>query len=169
MYPYNTSNERAKKSIVAARKDFPEPLANNTSLSELFSNAIADETMDSAKYKALMDYLTKNGLDDLAQLAKTMYSDESSHKMLLEAMADDDGIEYTEPSDMTEEFDFSLEGLLNNVSSEIEGARFYRDFMRVLNNENAGDTEVISDIMNDEQNHAVLNSLIYSTLLSNTK
>ncbi|MCI1959390.1 MAG: ferritin-like domain-containing protein [Clostridia bacterium] len=174
MYPYNTNTNanmntnasRKKKSIKATRKDFPEPLNNNDSLSQLFSAAMLDETKDAAKYRGMMEYLSKNGLDNLAEVAKSMYADECRHRTLLKNMADTDGIMYNEPGEITDEFDYTPEGILQDVYAEVEGARFYRDFARVLQNEDMGDIETLDEIMNDEQNHAVLNDYIYLNMLN---
>lgn len=167
MYPYNTNNDHSKRSIKAARKEFPEPLSNNDSMSQLFSNAMADESRDAVKYRNMMDYFSKNGLADLSEVAKSMYADESKHKMMLQTMADENGIEYNMPEESEEgENDFSPEGLLKNVASEIEGARFYRDFARVLRNENVEDMAIMYELMNDEQNHAVLNDYLYLRTLA---
>jgi hypothetical protein len=130
-------------------------------LSQIFSSAMADEATNAAKYKGMMEYLNRNGIGDLSEVAKSMYTDGNKHVQLLKDMAQEDGIQVKDPGNVTVDFDYTPAGILENIYSEIQGARFYRDFGNVLRNENMGNPEDVDEMMTDEQNHAVLNNYIY--------
>lgn len=152
MYPYNIDKPIQK---ATPEGSFPEPISSDERLLELMIMAMQDEVNDAAKYKKMSDDATD---EDSKDILRSIYLDENRHKVLLNEIytqlsgsgapeltaeeMDDDDISYTDQ-------------LKRNITSEVEGAKYYRDLTLMLSDEYL--KQILQSILNDEQNHSVLN------------
>lgn len=151
MYPYNIDKPIQK---ATAEGTFPEPISSDERLLELMIMAMQDEVNDATKYKKMSDNATD---EDSKDLFRSMYLDENRHKVLLNEI-------YTSlsgngaPEIVAEEMDDDIsytDQLKSNVTSEVEGAKYYRDLTLMLSDEYL--KQIVQSILNDEQNHSILN------------
>ncbi|MEA5083987.1 MAG: ferritin-like domain-containing protein [Lachnospiraceae bacterium] len=154
MYPYNIDKPIQKTSMDGS---VPEPIASDERLLELIIIAMEYEVNQATKYKQMAEATTDEESKDML---RSMYLDENRHKVLLNEI-------YTQlsgsgaPEIVAKELPLSGNYILElkrNIVWEIEEAEFYRDLTLMLNDEYL--KQILQSILNDEQNHAILNTYL---------
>ena len=154
MYPYNID-----KPIQKASPDgtFPEPISSDERLLELLIIAMEYEVDQATKYKQMAEATTDEESKDML---RSMYLDENRHKVLLNEIytqLSGSGAPEIVPEEITLSENFDSE-LKRNIVWEIEEAEFYRDLTLMLDEDYLKD--ILQSILNDEQNHAILNTYL---------
>ncbi|MDD3570781.1 MAG: ferritin-like domain-containing protein [Lachnospiraceae bacterium] len=151
MYPYNIDKPIQK----AAREgSLPVPISSDERLLELIVMAMQDEVNDATKYKKMSEETTDEESKDIL---RSMYLDENRHKVLLNEIytsLSGNGV----PEITTEKVDEKIsytDQLKKNITEEVEGARFYRDLSLMLTDDYL--KHILFSILDDEQNHSILN------------
>lgn len=158
MYKDNRDKPIKKANV---ENDIPEPVTPDSRLLALILMAIEDETAEAIKYKTLSESAPDQHARDIF---RQIYLDESRHKRLFEriytSIAGSPPPEIPIPQLPILEYS---EQLRINVLDELGEARFYRDIFLLL--ENLDYAKLVDTIINDEQNHAVLNNYLSIGLL----
>ncbi|MGE4215020.1 MAG: ferritin-like domain-containing protein [Anaerotignaceae bacterium] len=154
MYPYNID-----KPIQKASPDgtFPEPISSDERLLELLIIAMEYEVDQATKYNQMAEATTDEESKDML---RSMYLDENRHKVLLNEIytqLSGSGAPEIVPEEITLSENFDSE-LKRNIVWEIEEAEFYRDLTLMLDEDYLKD--ILQSILNDEQNHAILNTYL---------
>lgn len=129
------------------------PKSETDRLLKIINLAIQKEISEANKYKIMWERAED---EYTAGVLKTLYFDECKHKCLLEELYI--SISQTplpEPSEQPVPIVSPLTQYNQCIIDEIETARFYNDMLLMLNNPK--DISVIHSLINDEQNHAILN------------
>ncbi|MCI8342038.1 MAG: ferritin-like domain-containing protein [Firmicutes bacterium] len=154
MYPYNLdeSEKSPDKSLTAQNINYDEKLA------ELLIMAMEYEAEDAAKYKTLSSLSQKE--DDI-EILRSMFLDEVRHSKLLGEIYEK--MFGVVPQIQPKEYVFDGNNLADeynkNIVSEVESARFYRDLSNMFTDQSILNT--INSMLNDEQNHSVLNVYLF--------
>ncbi len=163
MYPYmsnaSNSSKDSEKPIKAAEKDNSSVPENDARITELILKAIASETESADGYKNLMATVV-DSRD--RETIRSMYLDELRHKKLLSAMLENPSIIPADLQYRNIDAKGIQEVLSEAIINEIEAARFYRDLAIVMEPQYPSQARTILSIMNDEQNHAVLDSYLFT-------
>ena len=151
MYPYNIDKPIQK---ATPEGSFPEPISGDERLLELMVMAMQDEVNDAAKYKKMSEGTTDEESKDIL---RSMYLDENRHKVLLNEVytsLSGNGVPEINVEEMEEKISYP-DQLKKNLTAEIEGVKFYRDLSLMLTDDYL--KHILFSILNDEQNHSVLN------------
>ena len=141
--------------------DMPEPVAPDSRLLTLILMAIEDETAEAIKYRELsLSAPDQHSRDIFRQI----YLDESRHKRLFERIYTSLSGSYPPeiPIPVLPILEYSQQ-LRVNVLDELGEARFYRDIYLLL--DVVEYAKLVNTIIDDEQNHAVLNNYLSIGLL----
>jgi len=158
MYPY--INDETKN--VFASEDELTPEIPTERISQLIQQALSEEV--SAVY--LYDTLAKNSKNDLCiEQYQSIANDNRHHiKMLKEMYKDLTGIE--PPDNWEDSVEIDIKTVNETVLNEIEAAKFYRDLLAVLEDDLLKDR--VNYIINDKQNHAILNTYLLTVCFNET-
>ncbi len=176
MYPYNPQSAEVKeeKGIISAQND--AAMADNSDISRilyLLATAINAKEKAAEKYAGILDNID-NPKD--RETARSIYLEELRGKKLLEQIKTEieeaSAAEYTEntsgpeiekdetfPPETTHPLSAAFNGM---ITAEIESARFFRDLASVLEPYYSEYADTVLSIMNDDQNHAVLDTMLYT-------
>ena len=176
MYPYNPQSAEVKeeKGIISAQND--AAMADNSDINRilyLLATAINAKEKAAEKYAGILDNID-NPKD--RETARSIYLEELRGKKLLEQIKseieDAHSMEYTEdtsgpeivkdetfPPEATHPLSAAFNGM---ITAEIESARFFRDLASVLEPYYSEYADTVLSIMNDDQNHAVLDTMLYT-------
>jgi len=158
MYPYINDEQ---KTVFAAAEEIEAEIPAER-ISQLIQQALSEEV--SAVY--LYDTLAKNSKNDLCiQQYQSIANDNRHHiKMLKEMYKLLTGIE--PPDNREDSMEIDIKTVNETVLNEIEAAKFYRDLLTVLENDMLKDG--INYIINDKQNHAILNTYLLTVCFNET-
>ena len=155
MYPYNTEMPIKK---AGNENLFAQNSNNDEKLAELMIMAIEEEANDEQKYKALAAAAVK---EEDVEILRSIFLDESRHKKLLGEIYEE--LYGVVPQVKAKEYNFEGADLAakynKNIISEVQAARFYRDLANMFTDQEIINT--IMSILNDEQNHSVLNVYLF--------
>ena len=177
MYPYNAQSAETKdeKGIIAAQNHVSS--ANSEDISrilDLLTSAVSAKEKAAEKYAGILDmiYSPKD-----RETVRSIYLEELRGKKLLEQIkseieeiSNDHLTEETEETIETEkdetfppEDSDTLSGAFNGmITAEIESARFFRDLASVMEPYYSDYANTVLSIMNDDQNHAILDTMLYT-------
>ena len=165
MYPYMSNNSGEKeKNISAAQKNGND----NSRTAELISSAIKNKYKAADTYKKIADNTSDS---EQEAVIRSIYNEEIKNIELLKEL-------YTELADNNfdntdTEFDIELDfGNMSEIfktmcKAEIESAGFFRDLSIIAKDMPDNFSETFLIIMNDEQNHSVLDSLMFTECMFN--
>lgn len=176
MYPYNPQSAELKevKGVIAAQND--ASMADNEDINRilyLLTTAVNAKEKAAQKYAGILDNI--NNPKD-RETVRSIYLEELRGKKLLEQIKteieQEHSAEYTEYTLETEiekdetfppEAKHPLSDAFNGmITAEIESARFFRDLASVMEPYYDDYTDTVLSIMNDDQNHAVLDTMLYT-------
>lgn len=165
MYPYISDNsDKNIKNISAAQK-----YAFDTKrIAELIESAIENKYKAADTYKKIAD-----NTSDIEQEAviRSIYNEEIKNIELLKELYTD--ITGSNFDDTDTEFNIELDfGNMSEIfktmcKAEIESAGFFRDMAEITKDIPDNFSETLLVIMNDEQNHSVLDSLMFTECMFN--
>lgn len=154
MYPYNIDKPIQK---ATPEGSFPEPISSDERLLALIIIAMEYEVDQATTYKEMFEASTD---EETRDILRSMYLDENRHKVLLNEV-------YTQlsgagaPEIIPKEVNLNpnnVDQLKRNILWEIGEAELYRDLTLMLDDDYLKD--IIQSILNDEQNHAILNTYL---------
>ena len=174
MYPYNAQSAETKdeKGIIAAQNHVSS--ANSEDISrilDLLTSAVSAKEKAAEKYAQILDmiYSPKD-----RETVRSIYLEELRGKKLLEQIkseieeiSNDHLTEETVETEKDETFPpeetGTLSGAFNGmITAEIESARFFRDLASVMEPYYSDYANTVLSIMNDDQNHSVLDTMLYT-------
>ena len=165
MYPYISDNsDKNIKNISAAQK-----YAFDTKrIAELIESAIENKYKAADTYKKIAD-----NTSDIEQEAviRSIYNEEIKNIELLKELYTD--ITGSNFDDTDTEFNIELDfGNMSEIfktmcKAEIESAGFFRDMAEITKDMPDNFSETLLVIMNDEQNHSVLDNLMFTECIFN--
>ncbi len=146
MYPYMNN-----KPIFATETPVLEPEESTSRFALLIEEAVAEENLSILQYDALAKAANNK---ECADIYTSMANDDRYHiKLLQEVYKELTGIKMP-----IRDAENAPENKTSHVLNEIETAKFYRDL--AFSTENNQFTNTFNLIMNDKQNHALLNMYI---------
>lgn len=154
MYPYNIDKPIHKTNVDGP---FPEPISGNERLLDLLIIAMEYEVDQAMTYKEMFDSTAD---EESRDILRNMYLDENRHKVLLNEVYTQiagTGAPEIVPNDVEIDPNFTTQ-LKRNILWEIGEAEFYRDLTLMLDDDYL--KGIIQSILNDEQNHAILNTYL---------
>ncbi len=174
MYPYNAQSAEAKdeKGIISAQNDvFPSNSQDISRILDLLESAVSAKEKAAEKYSKILDtvYSPKD-----RETVRSIYLEELRGRKLLEQIKseieDMSNISSSEETFQTEndetfmpEETETLSGAFNSmITAEIESARFFRDLASVMEPYYSSYAKTVLSIMDDDQNHAVLDTMLYT-------
>ena len=153
MYPYNINHDRSdqEKPLVMAQ--------NNTTLTELLTEAIADETHDGMYYERLSELISDAGDKNIVW---DIHLDEVRHRGLFSDIYRIlTGNEPPEPEEMD---DMPTGNLADDISKgligETDAMEFYYQILLALTDPDM--RSILGQIITDESRHAHLMSYLFS-------
>ena len=174
MYPYNAQSAETKdeKGIIAAQNDVSSSSSEDINrILDLLTSAVSAKEKAAEKYAEILDmiYSPKD-----RETVRSIYLEELRGKKLLEQikseieeMSNNHSTEETVETEKDETFppeeSDTLSGAFNNmITAEIESARFFRDLASVMEPYYNDYANTVLSIMNDDQNHAILDTMLYT-------
>lgn len=165
MYPYMSNNSDEKEKYISAAQK------NDTDTSrtaELLSSAIKTKQNVANTYKAIGDN-TEN--TEQKAIIHGIYTEEVKNTELLKELYND----LTGGNFDNTDTEFNVELDFKNMSeifktmckAEIESAGFFRDLSIITKDMPDNFSETLLIIMNDEQNHSVLDNLMFTECIFN--
>ena len=159
MYPYTSGSlKNCEKNISAAEKGRLLEPESDLRITELIKSAVKAKNSAAEGYKNLMSKISDSSD---RETVRSVYLEELRHKKLLEAMleAKDEKAAPQTDSDNNK----SVKDILSEYAViEIESARFFRDLSVIAENTYPNKAQTMLSIMNDEQNHAMLNIYLFT-------
>ena len=174
MYPYNPQSAEVKEEMgVEAAQKAAEPSENEytSRILYLLTTAVNAKEKAAEKYAGILDMID-NPKD--RETVRSIYLEELRGKKLLEQikseiedMSKDSYTEETVETEKDETFPPEETDTLSSqfngmITAEIESARFFRDLASVMEPYYNNYANTVLSIMNDDQNHSVLDTMLYT-------
>ena len=165
MYPYISDNsDKNIKNISAAQKY----VFDTKRIAELIESAIENKYKAADTYKKIADNTSDS---EQEAVIRSIYNEEIKNIELLNELYTD--ITGSNFADTDTEFNIELDfGNMSEIfktmcKAEIESAGFFRDMAEITKDIPDNFSETLLVIMNDEQNHSVLDSLMFTECIFN--
>lgn len=165
MYPYISDNsDKNIKNISAAQKY----VFDTKRIAELIESAIENKYKAADTYKKIADNTSDS---EQEAVVRSIYNEEIKNIELLKELYTD----ITGSNFDNADTEFNIELDFGNMSeifktmckAEIESAGFFRDMAEITKDMPGNFSETLLVIMNDEQNHSVLDSLMFTECIFN--
>ena len=165
MYPYISDNsDKNTKNISAAQKY----VFDTKRIAELIESATENKYKAADTYKKIADNTSDS---EQEAVVRSIYNEEIKNIELLKELYTD----ITGSNFDNTDTEFNIELDFGNMSeifktmckAEIESAGFFRDMAEITKDMPGNFSETLLVIMNDEQNHSVLDSLMFTECIFN--